>query len=433
MDCSFWKIVLALVLFTACDPNIQEAEVPFEFEEGKLDFSNYVAVGDEITAGFQDNELFFSGQLNSYPSLLNTQFILFGDHRFISPFMYDDVGFGNRVALGYKHDCNDVEELTIVDYEGESNPRNFERWQGARLNNLGIPELKISDLEARRYHQVNPYWSRVAHDDNQLVLERVSAENPTFFTVWLGLNDILKWAESGGIYVTTDAHFPTSDVQFRRNLGHLLDSLMVNGAKGLIGNIPDITDFPFFELIPRNALTLTQEQADQLNVLYAFNPEVNFKEGENNFIVQDFGLPRHVKEEERILLSVDIDSIKCGGYGSVIPFGSVHVLLEEEIGVIKEYIAIYNNIIEELAAERNIPVVDFNQWYRQIQDKGILWNGVNTNYTFVTGGFFSMDGLFPTQRGAALIANEWLKVLEEQYGVKLPMLNPNEFEGVNLP
>lgn len=433
MDCSRWKILFAVLLLASCDPSIDNSEIPYDTEESKLDFSNYIAVGDEITSGFQDNELFFSGQLNAYPSLLNTQFILFGDNRFISPFMFDDIGLGNRVTLGFRFDCNDVEELTIVDYEGKPNAKNFDRWPGAHLNNLGVPRLKVGDLESRNYERSNAYWSRVAHEDNQQVLDRISLEDPTFFTVWLGLNDILKWAESGGIYVTTDAHFPTSDVQFRRNLSNLLDSLMVNGAKGLIGNIPDITDFPFFELIPRNALTLTQEQADQLNVLYAFNPDVNFKEGENNFIVQDFGFPRHVKEEERILLSVEIDSIKCGGYGSVIPFGSSHVLLEEEIGVIKEYIAIYNNIIEELAAERNIPVVDFNQWYHQIQDKGILWNGVTTNYSFVTGGFFSMDGLFPTQRGAALIANEWIKALDENYGVKLPMLNPNEFEGVNLP
>ncbi|MCK5468218.1 MAG: hypothetical protein KAI99_06915, partial [Cyclobacteriaceae bacterium] len=69
-----WKnriiyLLPALVLFYACKPEI---EVPAP-STGGADFSNYIAVGNSLTAGYGDNGLYADGQMQSYPNLIAQQ------------------------------------------------------------------------------------------------------------------------------------------------------------------------------------------------------------------------------------------------------------------------------------------------------------------------------------------------------------------------
>ena len=64
---------------------------------------------------------------------------------------------------------------------------------------------------------------------------------------------------------------------------------------------------------------------------------------------------------------------------------------------------------------------------------GISWDGVRYTATFVTGGTFSLDGVHLTGRGYALIANEFLRVINQKYKSTLPMVNVNSYQGVTFP
>ncbi len=44
------------------------------YTNGEADFSNYVALGNSLTAGYADNALYITGQENSYPNILAQQF-----------------------------------------------------------------------------------------------------------------------------------------------------------------------------------------------------------------------------------------------------------------------------------------------------------------------------------------------------------------------
>jgi len=65
---------------------------PVEYTSGSADFSNYVAVGNSLTAGYSDAALFFDGQDASFPNMLATNFSLAGGGEFNIPYMADNLG-----------------------------------------------------------------------------------------------------------------------------------------------------------------------------------------------------------------------------------------------------------------------------------------------------------------------------------------------------
>ena len=105
------------LLFISCsdddDVTTTPMEEPVTFTSGSADFSNYVAVGNSLTAGFSDNALFVDGQTASYPNMLASNFALAGGGDFNIPFMADNLGgatfqgvpiLGNRLFLAFTAD-----------------------------------------------------------------------------------------------------------------------------------------------------------------------------------------------------------------------------------------------------------------------------------------------------------------------------------------
>ena len=75
-----WGLLLAIALgLTACQDEINQPNAP------AVSFARYVAVGNSLTAGYADNGLYRSGQLNSYPAILAGQFKTAGGGDFTIP------------------------------------------------------------------------------------------------------------------------------------------------------------------------------------------------------------------------------------------------------------------------------------------------------------------------------------------------------------
>ncbi|MGB0166287.1 MAG: hypothetical protein ACPF8V_05475 [Luteibaculum sp.] len=427
--------LICAALFWACEPEIDLEELSNNpgISPGELNFQNFVAIGDEFTAGFHSRELFFSGQFNAYPAIMARQFTLVGGEGFSFPAMYDESGFGNRLALGNREDCREVEELTLIPYNKEFDPRNSENLGPNLYNNMGVPGLKVLEIDNDDYEDDNPYWARMIASEGATYLAHLELTPISSFVLWLGTADVLRWAKNGGQSFGSELSFITPSQFFEDNYRELLELLSTKTNRGLLVTIPKIKDFPFFELIPRDALELTAEQAAQLNVLYAANPFVSFREGKNPFVVSDGLFTRQISNEERILLSLDLDSVKCGGYGSVIPFSDADVLLLDELFELDVAIDNYNRIIRRLGKEFGYPVVDIEDFYKEIRVNGLIWDGARTNYSFVSGGYFSLDGICPTPKGSAFLANELIGTLNRVYNAQIPLANPNDFEGVRLP
>ena len=59
-------LLSACALLNSCKPDIEAPAV----SKGDLNLSKYIAVGNSLTAGYQDNGVYREGQMNSYPSIL---------------------------------------------------------------------------------------------------------------------------------------------------------------------------------------------------------------------------------------------------------------------------------------------------------------------------------------------------------------------------
>ncbi|WP_055434669.1 G-D-S-L family lipolytic protein [Lacinutrix algicola] len=257
---------------------------------GSVDFSNYVALGASFTAGFTDGGLFIASQENSFPNTLAKQFANAGGGTFTQPLMSDNYG---GLALGGSR----IQDPRLV--FGGAGPIPLEDAIGpvtvgtdllspptGPFNNVGVPGAKSFHMIAPGYGNLanlsaglaNPYAVRLTGaTPDASMLELAAAQNPTFFTLSeVGGNDVLGYATTGG-----DGTNPiTPNAAFDFSLNTIVNALTSNGAKGAIGNLPDITSLSHFTTVPYNPLDPTDSsfgpQIPLLNSIFgALNPIFN--------------------------------------------------------------------------------------------------------------------------------------------------------------
>ena len=125
--------------------------------------------------------------------------------------------------------------------------------------------------------------------------------------------------------------------------------------------------------------------------------------------------------------------MKCEKYGLV--FNTIndrYALDSAEIFTIDQAVNSYNILIVQKAAQYGLALVDMHAYFNSVKT-GIKWNGADFNATFVSGGFFSLDGYHPNQKGYALITNEFIKAINVKYNAVIPTVNCVECDGVLFP
>ncbi len=437
--------ILPLLILAGCKPNVDE----FEPSAGNADFSRYVAVGDNWTAGMADGALYRSGQENSFPNILAGQFSKVGGGEFKQPLMVDDYGFGfpggvlipkPKLEMGYHPDCKGVTNLVPAIPNVEVNPANFASVAAdGPFNNISTPGLKSFYMAVAGMAQLNPYYARFASGPASRIIDEIPLANGTFFTLWLGTYDVLSNAISGGVDPLTSVDVFTASMQAT------LGTLTATGAKGVIANIPDVLDAPFFHTIPYNALPLDEASAAQLNAGYAqlnmliksmnSTDTIVFTAGQNPLVIQDVALPwgiRQAKSSDLVLLSLPQDSLKCGGWGSMKPVPASYILDAAEIDYIHTATTNYNAVISGLATG-NVVLADMQSVLKSIYNDGVVFENVNISFSFVTGNFFSTDGLNPTPIGSAVLAYYFIERINEAFGANIPQVIVSDFPGVTLP
>ncbi|OFY87125.1 MAG: hypothetical protein A3F72_16595 [Bacteroidetes bacterium RIFCSPLOWO2_12_FULL_35_15] len=439
-----------LFLITYCTPKL---DIP-EPSAGDANFSKTIAVGGNFMAGYQDGALYQKGQELSIPALLARQFKLVGGPLFNQALMPDNNGLGLNskvweswfVAashLGYKTDCKGVSSLSPLknNIPVSSATPYLTGVAGNSIQNLAVPFANISDYFNPAFGTAfsttgnkNPYYNRFAsYPGVSTIYADAKAQNATFITAWLGMEDIYNYASSGG----TSAAIPSA-ASFSTYLDTLLGGLTANGAKGVIATIPDFRSFPYYTLIAWDNADLRQAQADSLNDFYTLGglPQIFFKKGRNGFVIDDLnasGGVRQLHAGEYITLSVPIDSMKCYNYGLMFQtINNRYALDSSEIAQIDRAIAAYNSVIAQKAAQYNLALVDMHSYFNSVK-AGIKWNGADFNAEFVSGGFYSLDGYHPNQKGYALIANEFIKAINTKYNAVIPTFTCVECDGVLFP
>ena len=439
--------VLALCgSMVACKPHIEEPSI----DKGSLDVTKYVAVGNSITSGYADNALYYDGQQVSFANLLSGQFSKIGGGEFKQPLVSQtSVGVGStggaRLKLALKTDCLGNTSLSPVPVAASGDLSIFGNIYSSAgpFNNMGVPGAKSVTTIYHGYGnpgnglgKFNPFFTRMASNPaTASILQDAMAQNPTFFTLFIGSNDVLLYALAGA---ANDSITPVAGgpgVGFDASMDAIVNTLVSGGAKGAIGNVPDITSLPYFTTVPYNGLVLTsQAQVDALNTAYTpFG--ITFHLGQNPFIIADAAAPggrRQITSSEYVLLSVPQDSLKCNQWGSAKPIPNQYILTASEISNIRTAITNYNSKIKNLAAAHGLAFVDVNS-FLMMAETGITYNGINLNTTFVSGGAFSLDGVHLTPIGNAMLANEFIKSINMTYGSTLPLIDATKYSGVKFP
>jgi len=439
--------IVPLLLLAACEPGIDE----FSPSKGTADFSRLIAVGDSWTSGMADASLYKSGQENSFPNILAGQFSFVGGGAFNQPLMVDDYGFGlgtgtpkPKMEMGYRVDCKDVTSLAPGYADVTVDPANFASVaaQGP-FNNISTPGMKSFYMGVAGLATLNPYYGRFASALTNKVLDEIPPVNATFFTLWLGSYDVLGYAIGGG----NDPANPLTPVAtFAGSIQATLSTLTANGAKGAVANIPDVTDAAFFHTIPYNVLPIPdQATADLLNGAYAglnqlikstgSTDTLHFVVGPNPIVIQDAALPwgmRQIHSDELVLLSMPQDSLKCAGWGSQKPVPANFILDETEIGNIQLAVDDYNTQISQLVSGADIALVDMYSIMKDL-NAGLAFDNVSISPKFVTGNFYSTDGLNPSFRGNAVLAFYFIEAINAKFGAQIPQVIVSDYPGVTLP
>lgn len=424
---------LAAGLFLCgCKPNLEATPG----SANGLDFSRYVAFGNSLTAGYASGSLTRYGQQHSYPAMLAGQFALVGGPKeFNQPLLPGNLGWpAPQLMLGLKTDCTGNTGLSPLPNASTADTAGSAQNIAAQgpFNNMGIPGIRAIDMLFAGYGTLNPYAGRLFTSPGATPVSEVNRLDATFFTLWLGSNDVLGYATSGGAGGLTGNISPLSF--FQAGYDSTLARFTQHGAKGVLLNIPDVTSIPFFTTIPYNGLTLDAISAAALTAAYP--PGFTFSEGAGNrWVIEDPAAPggmRQIKAGEYLLLSLPQDSLKCGGWGATKPVPKDFVLDETEVEKVRSATLAFNAHILQRAEENGLAYVDIFSYLKQFKT-GILYNGVTYSATFVSGGTFSLDGVHLTPRGYALVTNAIIQAINLKYGASIPEVDVNAYSGLLFP
>ena len=425
-----WGLVLAVVAgMSACtnndiDPNASSSGTP---SKGSADFTKYVAVGNSLTAGYADGGLYRESQLNSYPNILATQFATVGGGSFVQPLFSEAQANGTGYLRLKKLPAGTTGLPTLDTAKTQLAVRGltttgtplYTKFTDANQN-LGVPGIRISDILTPGYgsSQGNPYFERLTANPATTYFQYMSdnLNGATFFSCWLGNNDALGYATSGGITALT-----TTDL-FTTNFTAAMNKLTEGSRKGVVIGIPSITITPYFTTVTAQVNTLLAAQ------------------GLTGLAIRSKSAPGGVRlsgSGDYFLLSIAsvLNSFIAQGIGlsAANPIPDQYILDATEVTTLNSSISAYNGIMKAQADAKGIAYVDPNAVLSQVAATGgLTQNGITYTASYIQGGAFSLDGIHLTPAGYALMANEIIKQINAKYSATIPTVNPANYRRVLL-
>jgi hypothetical protein len=484
---NFKWLLLASLSFVACNNNDDDsAAVEIPITPGSAVLTKYVALGDSFAAGYSDSALFKAGQENSYVNILAQQLMPAGGGAFTTPMMADNTGgllLGGNVIAGSRFSIlgfTPAGSPIIGPIPGTPTTEVTNKLTGP-FSNLGIPGAKSYHLLAAGYGNVagvasgkaNPYYARFATSASTTVLADALAQSPTFFSLFVGGNDVLLYATNGGAGVNQTGNLDPStygnnDITdpnvFANVYNALATNLTANGAKGIVANLPYVTTLPYFTTVPYNPVALDATKAGQLNAGYAqYNGglqvmvtnkllsaeeaakrTIKFVAGNNPVVIVDsyltnlsaYGVPSYrqvTKEDLVVLLARSFIGTVVGGdptkiNGVSVPLSDQWVLSKDEVMEVKIATDAYNKTISAVAEAKGLAFVDAKAAMTQLSTTGVRFGNYHMTAAYLTGGAFSLDGVHPSPRGYAHIANLFVNAINAKYGATLRNVDLSHYQ-----
>ena len=404
-----------------------------ELNLGSANFTKFVSIGNSLTMGEQSSSVFESAQMYSFGNIIAKQVgATYAQATFSEP------GTPGRLEIA------SLSPFTLYTNPGQGSPTNLT--YPAPYNNLGVKGAFLYDvLNARsantcytaNFGVPNPLFDAVLRGFGTQ-LELAIAQQPTLITLWIGNNDILAFATRGGLFP------PTDPAVFQTQYTQVLTALNSTGAQIIIGGMPNALLTPYFTTV---------------------GPGVGLKlqtiPGVQGLVYQTTGAPGIalatptdlINKTVLVTLSASSAANYLGdtngtyytvngitpppGVNTAFPFGLTTenpfpnglVLDPTEIAA---YLALkdgYNQIISGLAASFNYSVINWDDLFEELASGGLTLNGVNFSATYISGNFFSLDGIHPTSQGYGIIANEFINAINIKYSASIPLVDVSTIPG----
>ena len=266
------------------------------------------------------------------------------------------------------------------------------------LNALG----QLVNAESASYY---PVLGTFAPNGGVSQVAAAVALKPTVVTVWLGSNDLLKYALTFGQYGPTDPGSLYTD------LVSIIQQLQATDAKVAVANLFDILDASYFTSAPEltTAMNLQGVPAPLQAYYLALVPS-------NGYLT----LPGFLK----VLGALQADA-QNPALAPINPnLSATDTISTAFAASIQSYNNQYNTQIAAAVKATGTVLVDVHSVYAQIYAAG----GAPINLpkccsVLYAGGLSSVDGIHPSNTGYAIIANTFIQTLDTAFGMQIPPVN----------
>ncbi len=400
-------VLLALV-GAGCSPDDPEQlSLAITQPEGAAALARYVAIGDNLTAGFMDGGLILDGQLASYPMQIAVQlgysYDSGSDEWFAQPLIaWPGVGSSAlsnpAFAAGVLHWTGStiavVDSTPLLDVQDEL-------LLAARYPtpyaNLGVPGATTFDVAnalgsttsqvpGNRYFDFilrNPAFGDVA------MLGQAIAQGPTLASIWIGYSDVLGGAMSGQPQVGVNVTPPVAYAALLEDVvAGLQDGVLARfGYRPhlVVGDIPSLTAAPYF--MPKALFDTVVGGAyptDEDDVAIVLFPALGLVQG-----------------------------------GSTDPLPATLTLTTAEVTVLEETAVAYNDAIADLALVYEFTVAGLNERMGGLSVAErthfvlLLGQGLTVEQAAATT-VYSLDGIHPNNGGYSLVANAFIEAINTE-------------------
>jgi lysophospholipase L1-like esterase len=292
---------------------------------------------------------------------------------------------------------------------------------------------------------------------NMTQLQAAVSEKPTLTTVWLGANDVLHYAFSGGAFTGIDG-IGGNTAQVQQDITTVITALQKAGSKVVVANLPDVLHSPFYmstaavnpatdcapggigsvqtiftciiaQVVgPTSAVAINAEVAATYNLGTTGGGYVTLPGAITTLTWVSQGKVPNLDGSFNGTTFVSCGYPGCGlGENYVTPaFGSAVQALNNTL----------NAGIASAAQATNVPLVDIHTTFSDIfagcasgcANDPLALEALTINpgkcctLTF-GGGLVSFDGLHPSNTGYALVAQAFIQTINSAYGTNVPSLN----------
>ena len=371
---------------------------------------NYIAIGSSLTAGYRDRGLTRESQLTAYPNLIAHQM---GLVNFKSPlFDVSEANGSGSLVFDGTAEMPSWKQVTNQTALKSNTPMTLSKYSGGDFQNISSPFLGkdgFGTAYTTAFQKLNsyPFVERLIKNSDvvpSLYDGMFKSQKPDIYTVEFGFDNYIN-------YIMT-----------QRNLN--FEGFMLGSYQASFDDKGNVIGKPIWLLMPSQILRLPYFNFftyDKLSRLLGVD-EIMIGSGNDNYIEK--------ADKNCVFLPTQriLDAIRNRTSIGVVPDVEVMDALECQGARTAKGLYVYNGIIETVAKEKNIPLVDLPAVYEKVLNgQYVSEDGFKVDPSFPKGNFFSQDGIYPSAIGQAVIANEVIKVMNKSYNSKIPLINITEF------